>query len=823
MRIIYTILICCAMTLLTSCDFILPHDIIHMHNDNALEITSMQFSDDYKKITVRIKVTKENSDENLADTSLVDIKVKESYCHVIPILKVQQPKLESIKYIAPEDIKDTGLKVLTIVDLSQPDPVLDAQREYVQKLHSLFSHDNLYLTFMLPDGKISPMMMATDYIVNNYIDADSPLLEGTEHDAPDTPAANTDEQSELPRKHHAWLYRTVSNMLYNVCGHSGTVFDSSPLTALIIFSEGQVYDETNNLPLDPQHFTIQERLINQSANMPSNVSVFYVNLDGGKVNSSVKDNNMMHMLCMRSNGKYLSQFDWLSLRNDILNGFNINNDDYVLELSNKDGKIYFGNMRDLHIRMYKKGTDTMLAECTREFHLGTLNAPIIVGNKSYLTIYLSGLLITLIIIISVFIILQFIMPYVRYRIFRKKYVVSYTGQNMSVQGKLVADTCYFCKAPFQVGDSIVAKCQHTMHEECWYENDQHCPEHGKHCQEGSHFYDAQNIFNPRNGTYLTLWLLFAIIAATVAWFTIALSEHSHFYGFLADICEFIKTSKPDTALSDKDIESVTGIMSISPRMYILPLFGLYFTPLLTIVFASLAGYHRPWQYRVFDVLSRGFAVLVFSLLIFIVEFVSVLICDTYDGEFFFDCLPWAAVTYLILFASTTHTRIHDMHSRTMLCVSLAMGVVNALMWNLVGTFDTKRQITLFLFFFILYAIVLAVTIARRLPVSEKYFLHVNGEVKEMDIALYKWLRQTPDAFVTIGRSVDCQLQISWDTTSDVAPVHAIIRQRAGLPYLSSVDGEVFIGNNAIEDSKPIRLRHGMSFQIGTTVFTFVEV
>lgn len=808
--------------LLTSCDLIMSK-VAHRHTNDALEITSVKFSDDYSNITMRLSVTKDVAGMNIADSNSVDIKVMDTYCHVMPLVKVSQPKLKSVKYIAPDEMQKEGLTVLALVDLSQPEPVMRKQQEYVKKLYSLFSRDNLYLAFMLPDGSMSPLMIATDYIVNNYIDDDSPLLGNKTSKLVDLSLDNVDTLGTLPKKQHAWLYRSVSSMLYNISGHSGTVLDNSRLTSLIIFSDGQVYDEADNMPLDPQHFVMQERLINQSANLPENVSIYYVNLGAGKVSNSVKDSNMMRMLCMRSNGKYLSQFDWITLRNDMLKGFGIKNDDYVVELINHDGKIYFGNLRDLRICVYKEGTKTLLAECNREYRLGTIKAPVIVGDKSYVMVYFSGLLITLLMLIFVYVILQFIVPYVRYRIFRNRYVVNYTGPNMSVQGKLVADTCYFCKAPFQIGDSIVAKCQHTMHEECWDENDQHCPEHGKHCQEGSHYYDPQNIFNPRNGSYVIKWVIFAIIAAAVTWFFMVSSYHVTIYDMLSSVCEFLRTSKPDIVVSDDEIEEVTGIMSIAPRMYLLPLFGIYLTPVLTLVFSALASYHRPLIYRALDVVGRALIVMILSLLVFFAEFILVLICDTYEGTFLFDWLPWTIVSYLILFFSTIRTRIHDLHSRTMLCASLAMGIGNAIMWGLVGTLETKNQIILFILLFIFYAIALALTIARKLPVSEKYFLHVNGEVKEMDIALYKWLRQTPDAFVTIGRSVDCQLQISWDATSDIAPVHAIIRQRAGVPYLSSLDGDVIVGNHAIDESRQLRLRHGMSFQIGTTVFTFVEM
>lgn len=817
MRHLYnTILLCLTMMLMASCDG-MPTDniLLHSHSDQSFVMTSMRFSEDYSKMTIRTDALKDYG-VNMADSSKVDIEINDTYCDLVPMIRIAQPKVESIKLIGPELARRSGLSVLVLVDMSQPTAILKKQMEYVKSIQR-FCRDNLYIAFMMPDGKVTPIAQATDYIINNYINFDSPLLRGTGKHLKEISDSET-----IPEKEHILLYRSVSKMLYNISGHARTVFDNVPKKALIVFSDGQVYDEATDMPLDPEHFTIQEHLINQSRNMPTNTSVYYVNLANSHVNASVKDANMMRMLCTQSGGMYLTSFNWPNLRNKILNRFNIPSDDYEIVLRNPEGKMYFGCRRSLSIQVYKNGTKDLIAECNKEYHVGSIHQPVIIGEKSYLPIYITGIFIAFIIIGLTYIILQVIVPYIQYRIFRNKYVVKYTGENMSVEGHLVANTCYFCKAPFEVGDTIVAKCQHTMHEECWNENDHHCPEHGKHCPEGSHYYDPLNILNPRNGSYVIKWLIPSIVVSCIAWLIMVHSDREFLLATIDKICELMKGTGNNDTLSGVTPELGYAIMSISPRMYLLPLFGLYLASLFTLLFAWLAGYHRQWRYRILDMAVRALIVQVLSMLIFFTEFLIVLVNDIYDGSILFDWIPWAFVTYLILYVSTKDTRIHDLHNRTMCIVSLAMGITNAVLWNMLGTYETKNQITLFILLFILYGAVLAVTIARQLPASEMYFLHVKGEIKEMDIALYKWLRQTPEAFVTIGRSVDCQLQISWDSDSDIAPVHAIIRHHIGIPYISSVDGDVYIDNKPIAEGEKVRLHHGMTFCIGTTAFTFIE-
>lgn len=819
MKTLNTIILCLTLMLMASCDLNTPYkDYSHRHTDDLLRITNTHLYDDYSKATLYIHQTKDIDKYNIADSTKVSIKIDDSYCHLIPLIKGAQPKMTSIRYIVPEMVWKEGMTAIVLVDLSQPAPILNNEREYVRRMSSIFNHNNLYLAFMLPDGKVTKSMVATDYVISNYIDIMSPLL----HDMQMMPSDSEMLDSiALPKKNRAYLFRSVSRMLYDISGHTGTAFDNAQKKLLVILSDGQIYDEATNMPLDPDHFAIQERLINQSRNLPENASVFYINLANTNIKASVKDVNMMHMLCMQSNGKYITDLEWGSFLRDMLHSFNIPDNDYVMEMDIPEGKICLGSMRNLNIKAYKLGTDSIIGEGNKEYVLGSLSVPIIVGSDSYMPIYIRGIFLTLLVMAIIYIVLQIIIPFVRYRIFRSKYVVRYTGENMSVQGRLVSDTCYFCKAPFNVGDRIVAKCNHTMHEECWHENDQHCPEYGKQCPEGSHFYDSLNILNPRNGSYIIKWLIPAVAVSALVWIVMAYFNREFSLFIIDDICSSIKSTKADNINIDV-LGGTNAIMSISPRMSLLPLFGFYLTPLLTMLFAFLASYHRQWGYRLVDISVRALVVMVISLAVFFTEFLIILVNDIYDGSVLYDWIPWTIVTYVVLTASTYNTRITDLHNRTKVLVSIAIGVVNAILWDILGTYETKNHVTLFVLFFILYGVVLAVTIARKLPASEKYFLHVKGEIKEMDIALYKWLRQAPDAFVSIGRSTECLLRISWDMDSNIAPVHAIIRKHKGIPHIHPADGDVIIDNKVVGEGKSVRLHHGMTIHIGTTSFTYLE-
>jgi hypothetical protein len=145
-----------------------------------------------------------------------------------------------------------------------------------------------------------------------------------------------------------------------------------------------------------------------------------------------------------------------------------------------------------------------------------------------------------------------------------------------------------------------------------------------------------------------------------------------------------------------------------------------------------------------------------------------------------------------------------------------------IVWNLFYTLCELDFRVLLLFSFLFYYLSMTISVASATPRSERYFLKVEGAVKTMDIALYKWLRAAPDKPVTIGKSVDCSLQLSWDMQSNIAPVQAEIRLRHKVPYLIPKHAGVFIKKLPLKPNLRIRLVHGRSFRIGKTTFTYIE-
>ena len=746
----------------------------------GVEVSEMRISDDCRTIEVHARVNGLMEMCDFSDSTLFNVKIREYKKYLIPCLPTVYPKLVSIRSIGPEQVKKRGLVMHVMVDLTQPVRILTQQREHVKTIRKLFCHNNLYVTFMLAEGKVSPTMLATDYVIDNYISPQSPARSGI----------YDDDGEVLP----PYIYRSLSTMLDRL--ESDTLGNAN-YKLLMLFTDGNVYDE-DDYPYDPNHFAVQEKLIRQARNISDNISVYYLDIaadDDGEVN----ENNMLKMVCQQSNGRCITSFDRVSLDNFILSSFNIDYDDYVIELRNPEEKYYFGDQRYINI-LFTNKADSVVASAYGQYSIASIHSPKHIGDRPLQSIATEGIVKGLAILLFCYILMQIVWPFVSYMLFRRRHVMAYTGKNMSVNNIMVPGECYLCKAPFVLGEKIVVKCKHVTHLDCWNENGHRCPEHGMHCPEGSHYYNQSNIFDPHNASFYMKWTLPVLAVAILSWSLYVLFHHTLMYNV---IDAMVDISNP-----------------VSARLYHLPVFGFYISFFLALVLSVLTVHRRKWYAMVVEVICRASLSSLVTLLLFVAECAIVDVADLFDGTIIFDFLPWTLSAAAIAFISTWRSRLRP-QKRHLLC-SLAVGFAGTLVWGAFCDIENVTQMVWLLLAYMVFAVGIALSIAKDMPRSEHYFLHVSGPIKEMDIALYKWLRSSPNAVVTIGKSVNCTLQITWDLQSDIAPLQAEIRLVGGVPRLYVVDGDVYVGNKARPQGSRFNLYHGDKFQIGQTLFCYLE-
>jgi hypothetical protein len=275
--------------------------------------------------------------------------------------------------------------------------------------------------------------------------------------------------------------------------------------------------------------------------------------------------------------------------------------------------------------------------------------------------------------------------------------------------------------------------------------------------------------------------------------------------------------------------AVYGISTDSPeaqsalREHIItnmPTFGFSIGLFLTFGIAMLAGHIRNVRHNIRHILLRSIIATIGCYLVYFIENTIVVILNIEDYSFLLDWIPWAVAGFIITYCGTHGTRVKM--SRSLVLLSVAIGLLSTYLWALFFFSTTIDFRIMLLHGFAIFAVGIALSTAMTASHSERYFLRVQGAIKTMDVALYKWFRNNPDDVVTIGKSVDCSLQLSWDITGYVAPKHAEITMREQIPYLTALEEGIFVDGEAIVSGQTVRLYHGKSFSIGNTTFTYIE-
>lgn len=783
---------------LIGCDDISPEEDINMDDifstesleqeqqtEDAMKVIGVNFTPGYKQFTLQTGILRDLGPYALTDTSQVVIKATESVGGRLNDT-MSKPVLVEVKNSEAEEVAKKKIKVLVLVDLAQPQYVVDEERNAVAEIRAVFAHDNLFVAFMY-GMNVSETMEATDYVLNTYFTAQ-----------PDN---------------FKYLYRSLLLKKREMADRTGVWSDAKKME-LIVFSDEKVYGE-NDRPVDPQHFELQGTLVNDTLTNDS-LSISTVCFKSkGTILDDDEAKSVMKVVCKNSGGLYMDQFHWIQLKDNLIqeNGQMILANEFIFE--NPDGKVYRGDPHTMRIEIYAKDTEKLICSTTSSIYLGTAYNPVIVNGGNIVWMFLQGIVTGLMFMLFVYLVFQFLIPYIQYKLFEKKYVLKYVPGNMSVGNVLITESCYFCKARFREGDTIVAKCEHVMHKSCWDENDYHCPEYGRRCQDGSHYYNNKNLFDPKNALFYMKWILTAIVASICTWFVYMLyvtNYDAQTQQFVAKMMESKIGATGELAMFNSNSDYTDYI----------PVFGLLTGFFFTLALSSLSVRRMQFKRQLLDILLRAVIVGVVAYCMFWV-FRSISFAFSFVGllSAIMDSVPWALVSMLIVFISTVGTRIKL--RKYVLAVAIVLGVLSMYLWTVFFRDITQMDIRVLLLYSIMFlAIGLAVSVAELAPKSEHYFLNIKGAVKEMDVALFKWFFNNPDDVVTIGKSIDCSLQMSWDIKGQVAPINAELRMVGDDIRLTAVEDGVRVGDEPLPAGRSVSLYHNTQFSIGDTTFTYVE-
>lgn len=781
---------------LSGCEQLKPYSKTYKENLN-INITKIEFEPDYKRFKLNVELN-DTLTALLLSTNADSIHFKtEEFLKGNIYNPNTQPQLESYENLKLKEIAQLKMDALFLIDLTLDSTAINQQYRIIKDLKNLFALDHLHVAFM-KDGGITPTMIASEYVLNNYF------------------------------KHGPkgkYLYRAISSKIDEFKKDSseyvGNRKDSthtnkatSAQKIMFVFSDGKVY--SHNKPIDPKHFELQYQLT-QKIDTTQTFPIFYFNLQEQteQIDQGNEDaQDFLKAICQKSGGKYINAFSQKLSLNDILHLFKDNYIDNVFTYVNPDYKIYRGIERKLQIACYSG--DSLIASDYIYYNVGSIYNPVIVNGSTTLQVILQGCFIGVITLLILYLIFQFIVPGISYWLFKKKYVTHYNGKNMSYNGMLIEQSCYFCKAPFVEGDEIVVKCKHVLHKSCWDENEYQCPEYGRHCKQGRHYYNSKNLFDTRNASFYLSWIIAGAFAGLIAWINFTANVHHSENLLLVKFIYLILGVEPNSS-------SITSLIEeYESNLLFLPFYGLNIGFFLTFSLSFLTSHGRWLWKRTLQIVIRSIIGGFLSYLSFFLGCVISITLNFKDNSFIIEWIPWMLSGLCIATAVTYGTDIKLKKALIGAVISIVFGLGSMYMWSssFNSQIDTREYLLLS---YMIYCIGFAISVAATSPKSERYFLRVEGPIKETDIALYKWIK-SPDRSkrVVIGKSVNCDLQMTWDITSPIAPEQAEIKMINGYLYLTALEEGILFNNKLLKTNTRKKLYHGTKFIIGKTIFTYLE-
>ena len=552
-------------------------------NKEQLEVMGVEFMPGYKRFKMFVSIKEDLGPYALTDTNQVVIKATE-YIGGVPNNSSSKPVLKLVKNTEGEAITKEGAKALVLVDLDQPQTVVNKELKAVREMRTVF-RQNLYVAFMY-DQSVSETMQATDYVLDSRF-------------------VSTQKSRKL-------LYRSILLKKKEIEDRVGA-WANAKKVSLVVFSNEEIYDD-NDEPLDKDHFALEEEMVKPDSVYNTrfySISSVYFS-DAENDNADDQASSVLKVMTKNYGGIYEKQFSWSELKESIMG---IKSEDIIaneFDFENPNGKVYSGISHKMVIELFAKEDGHLIGSASTDILLGVVYNPVVVNGGNNFLVFLQGVAIGLLVILLVYLIFQLLIPYIKYRLFLKKYVVRYIPGNMSVENISVSESCYYCKAPFKPGEEIVVKCEHAMHKSCWDENQYHCPEYGRHCQTGSHYYNHVNLFDSANALYHMKWIIVSILAALLAW---------SLYVFL--ILELDQTTPTLVAKMVESKIPELGSYAVFNEpdngMGYLPLFGMCLGGCLTLALAILAVRKQFYLKRMFDLCLRVVVVSIASYLLFLLS------------------------------------------------------------------------------------------------------------------------------------------------------------------------------------------------------------
>ena len=742
------------------------------------------------------------------DTVLVDFKVVQNG-HKLSLgtLDKSSISLQRTGYNGTEDVTSLAdvidirnydpdyvagnYSIIVLADRSVTQPQLEAQRQAITELFKTFPQAQFFITAM--DDQRTPTTKIQDYYqLSRWLDS----------------------CFATPSIQEKFIYKALASVLEEVTDteahdfYPETPYNPDVRNAgkkeLFVMTNGAYTKPDGSYIGGEDFFRIKMALIselNQKKEVQVNVVWF-----GEDTYREDFQHEVQYVF--KEGDRFIPTFDAQSLKEQLVLKPDPDAMDYRMVILNDLYRLYDGQKVTLHAYLDHEDIEAYGA---RTFTLGTLIDPIPVQStpQRILRLLAMCILIGLALTGLAWLFFRYIFPKWRFKVFKRRYVKRFEKANVlpNRARDFVAQKCYYCKEPFLPGEEMVTRCEHTMHYECWKENGCQCPEYGHECDNGPVNFDEDHPADKHNTPFFLQWLITGSLTGIVGWLVFRLfAPNSIFQTLILDTFTLTRKAGID----------VTGT-TFADKIHDMLIFGFVIGFFVTLGAAWLIERRKKTLKRVLAILGRALGAGVGSFLVFFLGGLIALVAGKDYNCFIVDIIPWLLMGGVVGFAIAYRNE-----------VSLKKAVLSGMIFALVGfcllyllSFDNSdfeiHNIGLLTSILgmtsvMIFASGLYATIAIPEHHSEHYFLHIDGNLKSRDVAIYKWMNRTGGhRMVTIGRHDRCYIDMDWDTTEGIDGPQAEVYLENETPYCK------ILSTNQVS-----RLTHGSSFRIGSTTFTYIE-
>ncbi len=433
--------------------------------------------------------------------------------------------------------------------------------------------------------------------------------------------------------------------------------------------------------------------------------------------------------------------------------------------------IYKGESRKLFLNWQAKGLPSAMID-SYDYRGGSFIEPInLAVSAATLTplFWAIYLLIGIGIIGGLLAVLMYLVPYLKKREFKKKFVVPYVPEANKVKRDPITQDA------FQEGDLVVVKCSQMTSLGTW-DALGHCPNY-PNCMEfsdpcnGSGGEDIQSNFFSQQGVFRILnWLWFGAVGGFTAWVLYAIVQISNFKGLYTVITNWFNSESMQARFLE--LRGGESMLKSIPELIDQTLIGLFIGASLIIAIAIVEERGHSRKFSIGRIILRGIIGILISFIIFF---------NGYMFQYLILPKPFLAGILIWTVFGIAFGAILSLKST----VELKRGVFGCVVASIVGyliyagiSFITPNDALAKLLSFITLGGVLGaliVTVISNLEDFELIYLspkEYTGMVKPIS----KWLKKGMEIY--IGRASKCYVFIKWED-SHVDDRHAKLVYQGG--------------------------------------------